>query len=69
VQVGDFSHVAPQAPWAAARGRRRRAGRRRRVVLPGMRVCDDVDARRGAVVRADITEPGVYAGVPARRVR
>jgi sugar O-acyltransferase (sialic acid O-acetyltransferase NeuD family) len=70
VQVGAFSHVAPQAAlgggaWVG-RGVLVGAGSS---VLPGLRICDGVTLGAGAVVRAAITEPGVYAGVPARRVR
>ncbi|MDB5896981.1 MAG: acetyltransferase [Ramlibacter sp.] len=70
VQVGDFTHVAP----LAAVGGNARVGRRVLVgagaqVLPGVRVCDDVVIGAGAAVVADIDTPGVYAGVPARRVR
>ncbi|WP_338050797.1 acetyltransferase [Ramlibacter algicola] len=68
--VGDFSHVAP----LAALGGQARVGARVLVgagahLLPGVRVCDDVVIGAGAVVRSDIDVPGVYAGVPARRVR
>jgi acetyltransferase-like isoleucine patch superfamily enzyme len=70
VQVGDFSHVAP----LAALGGNVRVGSRVLVgagaqVLAGVRICDDVVVGAGAVVLADIEAPGVYAGVPARRVR
>jgi sugar O-acyltransferase (sialic acid O-acetyltransferase NeuD family) len=70
VEVGEFSHVAP----LAALGGNVRIGRRVLVgagakVLPGLRVADDVVLGAGAVVIADIGTPGVYAGVPARRVR
>lgn len=37
-------------------------------VLP-VRVCDDVVIGAGAVVSKSITEPGIYAGVPARKLR
>ena len=70
VQVQEFSHVAPRA----ALGGGVRVGRRVLVgagasVLPGLRICDAAVIGAGAVVIAAILEPGVYAGVPARRVR
>ena len=70
VQVGAFTHVAPRA----ALGGGVRVGRGVLVgaganVLPGLRVCDGATLGAGAVVRAAIGEAGVYAGVPARRVR
>lgn len=37
-------------------------------VLP-VTICDDVVIGAGSVVTRDITEPGVYAGVPARKLR
>jgi acetyltransferase-like isoleucine patch superfamily enzyme len=37
-------------------------------ILP-VRIVDDVIVGAGAVVTKDITEPGVYAGNPARRLR
>lgn len=37
-------------------------------LLP-VRVCDDVVIGAGSVVTRDITEPGVYAGNPARKLR
>ncbi len=67
--VGEFSHIAPNATLGGGV----RVGRRvlvggGAVVLPGLRICDDVTIGAGAVVAAAITEPGIYAGVPARRV-
>ncbi|RFU22455.1 acyltransferase [Geodermatophilus marinus] len=38
-------------------------------VLPGVTIGDDVVVAAGAVVAADCRPGGVYAGVPARRVR
>lgn len=69
-QVGDFSHVAP----LAALGGGVQVGRRVLVgagaaLLPGVRIADDVVIGAGAVVRDTIEQAGVYAGVPARRVR
>jgi len=70
VQVGDFSHIAP----LAALGGNVRVGQRVLVgagasVLPGVRIADDVVVGAGAVVRDNLEAAGVYAGVPARRVR
>ncbi|WP_138758781.1 acyltransferase [Modestobacter altitudinis] len=39
------------------------------MVLPGVTIGDDVIVAAGAVVTADCAPGGVYAGVPARRVR
>ncbi|MDP4332201.1 DapH/DapD/GlmU-related protein [Curtobacterium sp. A7_M15] len=41
----------------------------RAVVLPGTVIEDDVVVAAGAVVRGRLTSHGVYAGVPARRIR
>jgi len=70
VRVGDFTHVAP----LAALGGGARIGRHVLVgagarVLPGMSVADGVTLGAGAVVHESIAAAGVYAGVPARRVR
>ncbi|HEY0824810.1 MAG TPA: NeuD/PglB/VioB family sugar acetyltransferase [Ramlibacter sp.] len=70
VEVGDFTHVAP----LVALGGAVRIGSRVLLgsgckVLPGVRVGDDVVVGAGAVVRGNLEGPGVYAGVPARRVR
>lgn len=70
VQVGDYSHVAPLAALGgeAVIGAGVLVGTGA-VVLPQRRVAAHSVLGAGAVVRADITEPGVYAGVPAQRVR
>lgn len=38
------------------------------IILPGIRISKDVVVAAGAVVSRNIDEPGVYAGVPARKV-
>ena len=70
VQVGAFSHVAP----LVALGGNARIGQRVLVgasatVLPGVELGDDLVVGAGAVVREHLKAAGVYAGVPARRVR
>ena len=69
-EVGDCTHIAPQAALGGGVkiGARVLLGSGARV-LPGLTICDDVSIGAGAVVIAPITEPGVYAGVPARRIR
>jgi acetyltransferase-like isoleucine patch superfamily enzyme len=39
------------------------------VTLLPVTICDHVVIGAGAVVTKDITEPGIYAGNPARRLR
>jgi acetyltransferase-like isoleucine patch superfamily enzyme len=39
------------------------------LVLPGVSICSGVTVAAGAVVTKDLTQPGLYAGVPARLVR
>ncbi|MBG9387860.1 NeuD/PglB/VioB family sugar acetyltransferase [Caenimonas sp. DR4.4] len=70
VEVGDYSHVAP----LTALGGAARIGRAVLVgsgtnVLPGKRVRDGIVIGSGAAVVDDLAEPGVYAGVPARRIK
>lgn len=70
VEVGDFCHVGPNATL----GGNVRLGKRVLIgagasVLPGVSICDDATIGAGAVVNASIAGKGVYAGVPARRVR
>ena len=40
-----------------------------RDVLPGVRVADGVVIGAGAVVHGDVEAAGVYAGVPARKLK
>jgi sugar O-acyltransferase (sialic acid O-acetyltransferase NeuD family) len=70
VSVGDFSHIAP----LVALGGGVQVGCRVLIgsgasVLPGLRVGDDIVVGAGALVCRNLSEPGVYAGVPARRLK
>ena len=70
VSVGDFSHIAP----LVALGGGVQVGSRVLIgsgasVLPGLRVGDDIVVGAGALVCRDLSEAGVYAGVPARRLK
>ncbi len=38
-------------------------------ILPGVSICDHVTVGAGAVVTNDITEPGTYVGMPARKIK
>lgn len=69
-EVGGFTHVAPQAALGGGVkiGARVLVGSGARV-LPGLSVCAGATVGAGAVVTQSIAEPGVYAGVPARRIR
>lgn len=39
------------------------------IVIHGVTICAECMVGAGSVVTHDLTEPGVYAGVPARRIR
>lgn len=67
--IGDFCHLAPRSVllggcslgcevWLGANT----------TVLQGVSICSKAIIGAGAVVVHDITEPGTYAGVPARRI-
>ena len=69
VEIGAFSHIAPNA----ALGGHVKIGQRvligaGAVVLPSIMVGDDITVGAGAVVHEHLTEPGIYAGIPARRI-
>jgi sugar O-acyltransferase (sialic acid O-acetyltransferase NeuD family) len=68
--VGSCTHVAPGASLGgrSAVGDRVLFGAGARL-LPRVTVCSDVVVGAGAVVSETIAVPGVYAGIPARRVR
>lgn len=69
VRTGSFCHIAPNAALggAVSIGSRVMIGAGA-VVLPSLRITDDVVIGSGAVVTADISQPGTYVGVPARRI-
>lgn len=69
-QVGDFTHISVNAVVAG----RSKIGSNvflgaGAVVIDSVTVCSDVVIGAGAVVTSSIDEPGVYVGVPARRVK
>ncbi|MGY8903028.1 MAG: NeuD/PglB/VioB family sugar acetyltransferase [Burkholderiales bacterium] len=70
VSVGDFSHIAP----GAVLGGGVRIGSGVLVgagasVLPGVAICADAVVGAGSVVCESLAQPGVYAGVPARKIK
>lgn len=70
VEVGAFSHIAPNA----ALGGHVKTGQRvlvgaGAVVLPLKVIGDDVTIGAGTVVNRDLMEPGVYAGIPVRKIQ
>jgi sugar O-acyltransferase (sialic acid O-acetyltransferase NeuD family) len=69
-QVGAFAHLAPRAAVGGGCG----IGAHVLLgsgacVLPGVRITGGCVIGAGAVVHRDVTECGVYAGVPVRRLR
>ena len=68
--VGDFSHVSVGAHTAGTvhMGDRCWLGIGA-VISNNINVCDDVMIGAGAVVVKDISEAGVYVGVPARKMK
>jgi sugar O-acyltransferase (sialic acid O-acetyltransferase NeuD family) len=69
-EVGDFGHVAPMA----ALGGGVHLGECVLIgagvsVLPGLSICAGTVIGAGSVVRRNIVQAGVYAGVPARRIK
>jgi sugar O-acyltransferase (sialic acid O-acetyltransferase NeuD family) len=66
--IDDFAHIGPGAILAG----NVRVGKRTfigagAVVREGVKICDDVLVGAAAVVVKDITEPGTYVGIPARK--
>jgi sugar O-acyltransferase (sialic acid O-acetyltransferase NeuD family) len=69
VELGAFCHVAPGAVLGGASrlGEDSLLGTNA-TVLPGVAIGDRIVIGAGAVVTRDLTEPGIYAGTPARRI-
>lgn len=68
--IGNHTHISPRAVICG----RCRIGNMvfcgaGSTVIDQVRICDNVIVGAGAVVIKDITEPGVYAGVPARKIK
>lgn len=68
-RVADFVHISPHATLCGtvSVGARTHIGAGA-CVINNLSVCADAVVGAGAVVVRSITEPGVYAGVPARRL-
>lgn len=65
--IGDFTTINPgvNVSGNVLIGDRCQIGSNA-VIKEGVKICDDVVIGAGAVVVKDITEPGIYVGVPAR---
>lgn len=67
--IGDFTTVSPGAHISGnvAIGRKVFIGTGA-VILERLTICDDAVIGAGAVVTKSITDPGTYAGIPARKI-
>jgi UDP-N-acetylbacillosamine N-acetyltransferase len=68
--IGKFTTVAPNVVVLGnvKVGRRCYLGSNS-TILPNIEICDDTTIGAGAVVTKNITEPGVYVGVPAVKIK
>ena len=68
-RIGDYAHISVGAKLAGtvSIGRRTWVGIGA-VVRNNCSVCDDCTLGAGAVVVRDITEPGTYVGIPAKKL-
>ncbi len=68
--IGDFSTISPGANISGnvKIGKNVFIGTGA-MVLERLTICDDVIIGAGAVVNRSITEPGVYVGVPAKKIK
>ncbi|GAB3669241.1 hypothetical protein GCM10028791_44220 [Echinicola sediminis] len=69
VEIGDYTTIAPNAVVLGnvKIGKCCYIGANA-TILPGLIVCSNTVVGAGAVVTKNITEPGTYVGVPAKRV-
>lgn len=67
--IGDFFTAAPKASISGnvTIGNRCYMGSNA-VIKEKVTICDDVTIGAGAVVLKDITEPGTYVGIPAKKI-
>lgn len=68
--IGNHTHIAPHATICG----RSKIGNEvfcgaGSVIIDNIAICDKVIVGAGAVVHKDITEPGIYVGVPARKIK
>ena len=70
VNIGEFSHIAPNTTICGCCkiGNLVLVGAGS-TLKPCIEVCDNVIIGAGSVVVDNITDPGIYAGVPARKIR
>jgi sugar O-acyltransferase (sialic acid O-acetyltransferase NeuD family) len=69
-EIGQFSHIAPGAVLLGnvKIGSKVFVGAGS-IIKQGLSICDNVTIGMGAVVTKNITEPGTYTGVPARKIK
>lgn len=67
--IGNFTHVSTNAVvnGGSQIGERCLVGSGA-IITQGITICNDTIIGAGAVVTSDITEPGTYVGVPARKI-
>lgn len=68
VEIGNYNEIMPGAKLLGGVkiGNSCRIGSNA-TILPNVKICSDVVIGAGAVVNKDITEPGTYIGVPAKK--
>ncbi len=70
VQIGDYTTIAPNAIILGFVNIHRKCYiGANSSILPRINRCSDVIIGAGAVVTKDITEPGTYVGIPAKKIK